>query len=87
MSWLSNLGRLDAQARTEMAAGRVPTASVVVLATRPTLESRSLVNGDRARAILVLLVGILDSRNKRAEAVRLARLNGAVWPWSKQVVW
>lgn len=56
---------------TEVGARRVSAARVVVRAA-DALERRCLVDGHRARAILVFMIWVLHRRAQRREAVRLA---------------
>ena len=57
------IGRL-----TQMATSGIATSGVIVLAT-DAFEGGSLVDGDRARAVLVFGVGIVDGRAKGGEMV------------------
>lgn len=60
---------------TEMGPRRVPTTGVVVLAAY-TFECSRLIDGHRARTILILVVRILHSCAQSREAVRLPGPHG-----------
>lgn len=46
---------------TQMASRRISATRIVILASN-SLESRALINGRRARAVLILHVRVLDCR-------------------------
>lgn len=64
-------GEEGTEGPTEMRAGGVTAARVVVLAA-DALESGGLVYRHGGCAVLVLLVGVLDCRTERGESIRAA---------------
>lgn len=77
-------GEKRTERQTEMGAGRVSAARVVVLAA-DALESGGLVYWHGRCAILVLVVRVLDGRAEGGEAVGLAGSVGRVWFWSGEL--
>lgn len=73
---VSELSNIDKQSQlTQMASSGIPTTSVVILAIH-ALESGSLVYGDRAGSILILLERVVDSSALGGEVVRPPALRG-----------
>jgi hypothetical protein len=75
----------DRQELTKMASRRISTPRIVIFA-RGALERSSLVDRNGARAVLVLLVGVLDGSTERAKAIGLPGPHWAVWVGSQEII-
>ena len=76
---------LRRQNLTEMAASGIATPRVIILAIY-AFEGRGLIYWNRARAILVLLIGIVYGCTEGTETIRLARSERGVWLRSWQFI-